>query len=233
VSKLRALGVKLVAVSEQDVASHAKFARETGANYPLLADTDHKMGKDYGVYMDPGYDARVSYVIGPDGRIEQVEPKVDALKAGEQLLKMLNNKPKPADSTAAVQTGTAAASYPGQKSTVPVVTMSPGLQYQDLAAGQGDPAKAGDQVVVHYTGYLLNGTKFDSSLDRGQPFNFQLGAGNVIKGWDLGVAGMRPGGTRKLIISPELGYGAAGTPGGPIPPNATLVFDVELLQIGG
>jgi FKBP-type peptidyl-prolyl cis-trans isomerase FkpA len=109
-------------------------------------------------------------------------------------------------------------------------TMSSGLQSEDLKVGSGAEAKAGHTVAVHYTGWLTNGTKFDSSLDRGQPFSFELGAGRVIKGWDEGVAGMKVGGQRKLTISPELGYGARGA-GAVIPPGATLVFEVELLSL--
>lgn len=104
------------------------------------------------------------------------------------------------------------------------------LQVEDLQVGAGAEASPGQQVSVHYTGWLTNGQKFDSSLDRGSPFQFELGAGKVIKGWDQGVAGMKVGGKRKLTIPPELGYGARGA-GGVIPPNATLVFEVELLGV--
>jgi peptidylprolyl isomerase/FKBP-type peptidyl-prolyl cis-trans isomerase FkpA len=104
-------------------------------------------------------------------------------------------------------------------------------QIEDVKAGAGPQAKAGDRVSVHYVGTLDDGTKFDSSRDRGQPFAFPLGRGQVIQGWDCGVAGMQVGGIRKLTIPPEEGYGARGTPGGPIPPNATLHFEVELLKI--
>lgn len=105
------------------------------------------------------------------------------------------------------------------------------LESVDLVVGTGAEAKAGQKVEVHYTGTLTNGSKFDSSLDRGRPFGFKLGAGQVIKGWDQGVAGMRVGGKRKLTIPPELGYGAGGYPP-VIPPNSTLIFEVELLSVG-
>lgn len=101
-----------------------------------------------------------------------------------------------------------------------------------LKEGSGKTAKNNDTVIVHYTGMLENGVKFDSSLDRGEPFSFTLGIGRVIKGWDLGVLGMKIGEKRKLIIPPELGYGKAGIPEGLIPPNATLIFEVELLGVG-
>jgi FKBP-type peptidyl-prolyl cis-trans isomerase len=101
------------------------------------------------------------------------------------------------------------------------------LRIEDIKVGTGAVAEAGKRVAVHYTGWLTNGTKFDSSKDQGKPFAFQLGAGQVIKGWDQGVAGMKVGGVRKLTIPPSLGYGANGA--GAIPPNATLVFEVELL----
>ncbi|MBP8308562.1 MAG: FKBP-type peptidyl-prolyl cis-trans isomerase [Burkholderiaceae bacterium] len=109
-----------------------------------------------------------------------------------------------------------------------------GLQYDDTTPGTGATAQSGAQVKVHYTGWLwkdgATGAKFDSSKDRGQPFSFALGAGQVIRGWDEGVAGMQVGGTRQLLIPPELGYGARGA-GGVIPPNATLLFEVELLGV--
>ncbi len=104
------------------------------------------------------------------------------------------------------------------------------LQIEDLQVGDGQEAKAGDMVSVHYTGWLTDGTKFDSSVDRGTPFEFNLGAGMVIAGWDQGVAGMKVGGKRKLTIPSELGYGERGA-GALIGPGATLVFDVELLAI--
>jgi peptidylprolyl isomerase/FKBP-type peptidyl-prolyl cis-trans isomerase FkpA len=109
--------------------------------------------------------------------------------------------------------------------------MSSELIIEDVVIGEGDEAIAGREVTVHYTGWLTDGTKFDSSKDRSQPFSFPLGAGHVIKGWDEGVQGMKVGGKRKLTIPPQLGYGARGA-GGVIPPNATLVFEVELLSVG-
>ncbi len=117
-----------------------------------------------------------------------------------------------------------------------MITTSSGLQYEDTSPGTGAQASKGQSVTVHYTGWLYNdgvqGVKFDSSKDRNDPFVFSLGAGMVIRGWDEGVAGMKIGGTRTLVIPPGLGYGARGA-GGVIPPNATLKFDVELLGISG
>jgi FKBP-type peptidyl-prolyl cis-trans isomerase FkpA len=114
-------------------------------------------------------------------------------------------------------------------------TTASGLQYEDTVEGSGEQAKAGRNVTVHYTGWLRNddgtqGAKFDSSRDRNDPFQFMLGAGHVIRGWDEGVEGMKVGGQRRLIIPADLGYGARGA-GGVIPPNATLIFDVELLAV--
>jgi FKBP-type peptidyl-prolyl cis-trans isomerase len=113
----------------------------------------------------------------------------------------------------------------GQSNTTPS-----GLEYLDVVVGTGAVANAGQQVSVHYTGWLADGSSFDSSVSRGQPFAFALGRGQVIKGWDEGVSGMRIGGKRRLIIPAALGYGARGAPGA-IPPNATLIFDVELLDV--
>ena len=110
------------------------------------------------------------------------------------------------------------------------VTTPSGLKYTDLVVGSGAQPQAGQTAVVHYTGWLLDGKKFDSSKDRGQPFSFPVGRGRVIKGWDEGVATMKVGGTRRLTVPPDLGYGAQGA-GGVIPPNATLTFEVELLDV--
>jgi len=114
---------------------------------------------------------------------------------------------------------------------MPANTTATGLIIEDLTVGKGDPATAGQRVTVHYTGWLTDGTKFDSSKDRKDPFVFPLGKRQVIAGWDEGVQGMRVGGVRKPTIPPALGYGARGA-GGVIPPNATLVFEVELLGVG-
>ncbi len=115
-----------------------------------------------------------------------------------------------------------------------MITTASGLQYEDTVEGTGAEAKAGQRVSVHYTGWLYKdgaaGKKFDSSKDRGQPFAFPLGGGRVIRGWDEGVQGMKVGGTRRLVIPSDLGYGASGA-GGVIPPNATLLFEVELLGV--
>ena len=118
---------------------------------------------------------------------------------------------------------------------VKFVTTKSGLKYQDVQVGTGEEAKKGMAVFVHYTGWLYmngqRGKKFDSSVDRGQPFSFKLGGGQVIKGWDEGVAGMKVGGRRELIIPPQLAYGSKGA-AGVIPPNATLDFEVRLLKVG-
>ena len=113
---------------------------------------------------------------------------------------------------------------------IEIVEGKKGLKYQDLVVGEGEVAKNGKSVTVHYTGWLTDGTKFDSSVDAGRPFTFQLGRGQVIAGWDQGVKGMQVGGKRKLIIPSSLGYGARGA-GGVIPPHADLIFDVQLLRV--
>ncbi|HET9963472.1 MAG TPA: FKBP-type peptidyl-prolyl cis-trans isomerase [Nitrospiraceae bacterium] len=119
----------------------------------------------------------------------------------------------------------------GQAGSAPAeITTDSGLKYVDLVVGTGREAAVGDQATVHYTGWLTDGKKFDSSVDRREPFSFPLGSGRVIRGWDEGVVGMKVGGKRKLTIPPQLGYGSRGA-GGVIPPNATLVFDVELLEV--
>jgi peptidylprolyl isomerase len=126
----------------------------------------------------------------------------------------------------------AAAAYmfvPGLPGTGAEVTTRTGLKYTDLVVGTGPSPSPGQTAVVHYTGTLTDGTKFDSSRDKGQPYSFALGTGTVIKGWDEGVATMKVGGRRRLVVPPALGYGPTGN--GTIPPNATLVFDIELLDV--
>ena len=127
--------------------------------------------------------------------------------------------------------GAGQATKPGGAMDEKIVTTPSGLKYVDLVVGTGPEAQTGQTVAVHYTGWLTDGKKFDSSVDRGQPFSFPLGAGRVIKGWDEGVAGMKVGGKRKLMIPPQLGYGERGAGGGLIPPNAELIFEVQLLEI--
>jgi FKBP-type peptidyl-prolyl cis-trans isomerase FkpA len=128
-----------------------------------------------------------------------------------------------------VAAGCSQSEAPKQDQPKPGATVTE-LKIEETKVGTGAEAVTGNSVMVHYTGWLTDGTKFDSSKDRGEPFSFQLGAGQVIKGWDQGVAGMKVGGVRKLTIPPELGYGSRGA-GGVIPPNATLVFEVELLGV--
>ena len=124
--------------------------------------------------------------------------------------------------------GSASAESKADKKSAPAAGS---LIVDEVKPGEGATATKGKTVSVHYTGRLTDGTKFDSSYDRGQPIDFQLGAGVVIKGWDQGIEGMKVGGKRKLTIPPDLAYGVRGTPGGPIPPNATLVFEVELVGV--
>lgn len=138
--------------------------------------------------------------------------------------------PAPSPTTVPVGSEPSPASSQDSEPSV-VITTDSGLQYRDLVVGTGEEASAGATAVVHYTGWLLDGTKFDSSLDQGNPFSFPIGAGMVIKGWDEGVASMKVGGRRELIIPPALGYGDRGAGGGLIPPGASLRFEVELLEL--
>lgn len=116
-----------------------------------------------------------------------------------------------------------------QQITMQNISTTKGLEVYDEQTGTGAEAKAGQTVTAHYVGYLTDGTKFDSSVDRGEPFSFTLGAGRVIKGWDMGIVGMKVGGVRRLVISPEFAYGAQAI--GPIPANSTLVFEVQLVAV--
>jgi len=157
---------------------------------------------------------------------------------GSAACSRLTSPPEPEPMNTATQTTAASPATAAPKPSAaptppPVANAAPEapLGVVDVKVGTGPEAKAGDKVKVHYTGTLTNGTEFDSSRKRNQPFEFVLGQGRVIKGWDQGVAGMKVGGKRKLTIPPGLGYGARGA-GGTIPPNATLLFDVELVEIG-
>jgi FKBP-type peptidyl-prolyl cis-trans isomerase len=125
---------------------------------------------------------------------------------------------------------TAALGFAACGDDAPSAATSTLLGVQDIVVGEGDPAVAGDVLTVHYTGHFVDGPVFDSSVDR-EPFTFRLGAGSVIRGWDIGLVGMRVGGQRKLIVPPALAYGSSGS--GPIPPDTTLVFEIELLANGG
>jgi peptidylprolyl isomerase len=156
--------------------------------------------------------------------------KPAAVSENPRTVETANN----ASSTEVIQneTHTSSTTTPSTQDEKPsaATTKETGLMIKDVVVGTGAVATAGKIVTVHYTGTFTDGTKFDSSLDSGKPFTFQLGVGQVIKGWDEGVAGMKVGGKRKLTIPPELAYGAAGAPGA-IPPNSTLIFDVELLGV--
>jgi len=215
-------GAALLAVGAQDQASHAAFARALKLDFPLLADTGGKVSGLYGVRNEQtGLANPAVFVIGPDGKLLKMANLLNEKNAGPRVAALV---------TPPANASSAAGPYPGWPTTQPVKMLPGGLKYQDLVVGAGEKPHKGDTVRVHYTGYLLDGTKFDSSVDRGAPFSFPLGAGQVIRGWDEGVATMTVGGKRKLIIPADLGYGAAGA-GGVIPPDATLVFDVELLGI--
>lgn len=133
-------------------------------------------------------------------------------------------------SSAVTQNNVDRMTYPGESTASELQTTQSGLQFIDMVVGGGAAPETGNKVTVHYTGYLTNGKKFDSSVDRNQPFTFVIGYGQVIKGWDEGVASMKIGGKRKLIIPAQLGYGTRGA-GAVIPPGAELIFDVELLGV--
>ena len=156
---------------------------------------------------------------------------VAALAAGCTAKPAPTTQSQPAQDPIAVEPTAAPAPTPAPAPTGTKTADVTVLKIKDLKVGTGATAKSGQSVTVNYTGWLADGTKFDSSLDSGQPFTFNLGAGEVIKGWDEGVAGMKVGGTRKLIIPPSKGYGDQGAGNGAIPPGATLVFDVELLGV--
>lgn len=158
----------------------------------------------------------------------EVDPALTAVPVDENPAN-LSDDVAPADTPA--DTDTVATTDAAEEATTDMITTDSGLQYEDLVVGDGAEAVAGKPVEMQYTGWLEDGTKFDSSYDRGEPFPFTLGVGQVIPGWDEGVQGMKVGGKRKLIIPSELGYGARGAAGGVIPPNATLIFEVELVEV--
>jgi peptidylprolyl isomerase len=157
-----------------------------------------------------------------------------AIASGANISAVSASPPPSRDYTATLFSKAAATTVavkpdpPSEKETM--ITTDSGLQYVDLVEGAGAVPATGETVVVHYTGTLEDGTQFDSSRDRNRPFQFKLGAGQVIKGWDEGIASMKVGGRRKLVIPSKLAYGERGA-GGVIPPNATLIFDVELLKV--
>ncbi len=152
--------------------------------------------------------------------------------ACSKLTEPARQEPISGEPTSVAQPTNAQTAAPSQKPAEPPVPEGK-LEIQDIVVGKGQEAKDGDKVNVHYVGTLTDGKEFDASKKHGDsPFSFELGKGRVIKGWDEGVKGMKVGGKRKLTIPPHLGYGARGTPGGPIPPNATLIFEVELVSIG-
>jgi peptidylprolyl isomerase len=156
--------------------------------------------------------------------------KTNVSESATPAAEVINTSPTPTVSASpSPETEASATPTPSTTEQETVITTPSGLQYVDLQEGTGAIPQAGQVVTVHYTGTLENGTKFDSSYDRNRPFQFKLGAGQVIKGWDEGLATMKVGSKRKLIIPPDLGYGSR--PVGPIPANSTLIFEVELLSI--
>ena len=199
-----------------------EHAKSTNPSYSILFDEGAKNAQAYGVQGFPA-----AFLIDASGKVIWEGFPVPEVKELPKLIEKALSEAKP-DSGKKPEPKAEPAKKEETKGEVKTAS---GLRYVDLAEGRGAAAKRGDTVKVHYTGWLENGTKFDSSVDRGEPFEFALGSGQVIKGWDEGVSGMKVGGKRKLIIPAELGYGTRGAGGGKIPPGATLVFEVELLGI--
>ncbi|MBD2465293.1 FKBP-type peptidyl-prolyl cis-trans isomerase [Oscillatoria sp. FACHB-1407] len=164
--------------------------------------------------------------------IAQVLPQPEAIAANKQTPVATLSTPAAEQIAQGPESSTSTPTVINSENSENIVTTESGLQYIDLVEGTGATPQRGQTVIVHYTGTLEDGTKFDSSRDRNAPFSFPLGTGRVIRGWDEGISTMKVGGRRQLIIPPDLGYGARGA-GGVIPPNATLIFDVELLRING
>ena len=223
--KYREKGLVLIDVDDGDrdtlevLKAHASDEKVA---YAILCDGGGRNCKAYGIQGYPAaflLDAsgKVLWEGFPLPQVEEVEKLIG--KALADVKDVPKGNPK--DSKAKD------AQPPKEPKTV---TTASGLKFQDLKAGEGASPKSGSEVTVHYTGWLENGTKFDSSVDRGEPFQFRIGLGQVIKGWDEGVLGMKVGGKRKLIIPAALGYGDRGA-GALIPPGATLVFEVELLGV--
>jgi len=182
-------------------------------------------------------DKRFLYVMGVVAVILAILLTANDLKKKDpSILDQLNATPTPAIGVSPqyvtqAPPPTAIPTVPMSASPSAMQTLDGGLMTGDVRVGTGKEVKAGDTIIANYNGALENGQKFDSSYDRGQPLEFQIGAGKVIKGWDLGVVGMKEGGKRRLIIPSDLGYGAAGAGNGAIPPNSTLIFDVEVLKV--
>jgi peptidylprolyl isomerase len=214
------------------VAPSVRPLKNLVLEFPLLADPSGKARNAYGaVDAGTGKPSSILFIVDSTGKLSAASVPVDENAAGTQLVSRLRSVAG-SSSPDAVAPQAQAPAYPGWPSQGKLVKEKDGLQYVDAEVGHGAQPRRGQTITVDYSGYLMNGLKFDSSVDRGQPFSFTVGAGQVIRGWDEGFLSMHVGGKRKLIIPPDLGYGATGTPGGPIPPNAVLVFDVQLLKVG-